>query len=68
MTRYVAPTDIPASELRQIEVVAHRRFPMAAQDSASGAHAVSNPGAPAESRARMTEVAFLGPWGEWRGL
>jgi hypothetical protein len=68
MTRYFAPPDIPASELRQLESVTHHRFPAAAQASVSGVHAVSNSGEPAVSRTRITEPAFLGPWGEWRGL
>jgi hypothetical protein len=68
MTRYLAPPDIPAGELRQLESVTLHRFPAAAQASAANGHAVSNSGGPAAPRTRMSEPAFLGPWGEWRGL
>jgi hypothetical protein len=68
MTRYIAPLDIPAGELRQLEFVTDPRFPPVAQASVSDAHLASRSGAPAAARTRMAEPAFLGPWGAWHGL
>jgi hypothetical protein len=62
MTRHIALQNATAFDIRQLDSIMGRR-PAVAQ---AGPRDVSKQGSP--SPQRTDNAAFLGAWGEWRGL